>query len=128
MRSHGYVLLDLLAGCSLMVLVLLPLFGELHSWLTRRNERLTDYLLHAEVLALRDTLSFQHVAGVPRAMIGGGEFSVARGEEQIWRSSESDGRTFRLRWQRGEEVDWVHLEVEEDGVPCRVSLPLPAAS
>ena len=123
-ENYGYVLLDLLAGCTLMVLVLLPLLGELHSWLLRRGERLRRYMLHAEVMALRDTLRFETVQGVLRARMGGGEVSVVRGEQQIWRPPQ-DGRTFLLRWQRGEEVDWVHLEAEEDGVRTQVSLPLP---
>ena len=123
MRKQGYALLDALAGCALMILVLLPLLAEFQSWLERRHAQLRRYSLHAEAVRLRASLSLQaDVVGTPRATLWDGEVSVARGEEQIWKSPGAG----RLSWRKGEELDWLILEVKDDGAFCRVSVPLPA--
>lgn len=129
--QQGYLILDLLLACALLVLVTLPLLHEIARVHTRRERNRTRWQLRAVLADLRADLRLVVSSSGPELHMGGRGPVARRGEVTSPLAVGSLNRTkLRIRWHEGREVDWIVLEAMRDGelVVARLFMvPIPGA-
>ncbi len=130
--TRGHALFDGVAALAIAMFVVLPLLAEFGSWLARQRQELRRERLCAELSRWRGALEIEaEPTGAPTVALGESGVKAERGSEALFSLTEmpggAEGRVGngRLAWELGEEVQCITLEVEENGVRCRVSLALP---
>ena len=132
-RRGGSVLLDLVAACSIAILVLLPLLAEFVRWLDRHRREGRRLSHESELVRWRDELVVEmDEEGTPRITLpilgvgarrgeieGSGSFPLPPLRHRV----QGVGR---LYWRTGEEVDWIILEIGEGEDRSVYRIPSPA--